>query len=71
MILTRKIITKREGRGGRFVTDVYLSQTCPLDPLSLYRLPKVRFECALHNIQVSNSSIRRNSLKEDYHDLEN
>ncbi len=51
------------------MTDVYLSQTCPLDPLSLYKLPKVRFECALHTIQVSNSSIRRSSLKEDYHDL--
>jgi len=36
MILARKIITKREGRGGRFVTDVSMSQTCSLDPLSLY-----------------------------------
>src|SRR5436309_15093159 len=27
--------TKKEGRGGRFVTDTRLSQTCPLDPLSL------------------------------------
>jgi len=39
MILARKIITKREGRGGRFVTGVYMSQICPLDPLSLYRRP--------------------------------
>ena len=39
MILARKIITKREGRGGTFVTDVSMSQICPLDPLSLYRRP--------------------------------
>src|SRR5258707_12222887 len=26
---------QKEGRGGRFVTTLTLSQTCPLDPLSL------------------------------------
>ena len=29
-----------------FVTDMYLSQKQHLDPLSVYRLPYVRSECA-------------------------
>ena len=48
-----------------------LSQTYTLDPPSLYRLPKVRFECALHNIQVSSVFRKKMMLKEDYHDLAN
>src|SRR5437763_14248395 len=66
--------------GGTFVTTMRLSQTYPLDPLALYRLPYVRSECSFQPLNGRGPLAWLSRLvvvgseethQEDYHDLGN